>query len=66
MKIWDNETFERKMAALMNKADDGRLEMNAAIYIHGFNNQPITTFRQTDIYVLNMIVLSSIEKEIKG
>lgn len=66
VKIWDNETFERKMAALMNKADDGRLEMNATIYIHGFNNQPITTFRQTDIYVLNMIVLSSIEKEIKG
>lgn len=64
--IWDNETFERKMSALMNKADDGRLEMNATVYIHGFNNQPITTFRQTDIYILNAIFLTSIEKKIRG
>lgn len=64
--IWDNETFERKMSALMNKADDGRLEMNATVHIHGFNNQPITTFRQTDIYILNAIFLTSIEKKIRG
>lgn len=64
--IWDNETFERKMPALMNKADDGRLEMNATVYIHGFNNQPITTFRQTDIYILNAIFLTSIKKKIRG
>ena len=66
VKIWDDETFERKMSKLMNKADDGMLEMSAVVYMHGFNNQPISTFRQIDIYVLNEIVLASIEKEMKG
>ncbi len=64
--IWDDETFEREAASRMNKVEKGKIQMTGAIYIHGFNNQPISTFRQVDIFSLNEIFLASIEKELNG
>ncbi len=64
--IWDDESFEREAASRMNKVESGKIQMTGVIYIHGFNNQPISTFRQVDIFSLNEIFLASIEKELNG
>ncbi len=64
--IWDDETFEREASRRMGKLDKGKVQMTGVIYVHGFNNQPISTFRQVDIYSLNEIFLASVEKELNG
>ncbi len=64
--IWDDETFEREASKRLNKIRDNRITMTGVIYMHGFNNQPLFTFRQVDIFVLNEIVLNAIEKEMAG
>ena len=63
--IWGEDTFERKAQKRMSKADEGQLEMTGVIYIHGFNNQPMSFFRQVDIYELNDIIFGAIKEETK-
>lgn len=64
--IWDDDTFERAASRMMGKKSEAPVQMTGVIYIHGFNNLPISFFRQVDIYELNQIVFDSIKEKLDG
>ena len=61
VEIWGDETFEHEMAKRFRKNRDDSLKMTGILYMHGFNNQPLTTFRHVDIFSLNEITLNVIQ-----